>query len=669
FECVLPGVHCNIWIGLNNTVLDPAYPDEHDDGGTPGFINDDIWYFGYPWSAEGADAEEWDAPDPDNDGYYLPPGYRDWITGEDLLHIQQQFDENIHDKVVNYFGDYLPRPGPLGDEKIQILIFNIRDGLFWDPVNAPWFIMGYYSYYVAELNDANIFHMDSYQWWRRLGDPTEEWYGLWTLPLQYEQTFAHEFQHLVHRDNDYDELSWISEGCSMMAEYLCGYGFSPGHLSEYLIWWWDTSLVIWQNELSNYGAVFLFTFYMFEHYGGAPLIKDLVAEEANGIEGWNNVLKARGETKTFDEIFQDWAIAIYLDDPSICGGIYGYYNLDIGSADTEGYSLPLMIYTWNSWYDWFDMYVEGKYPNYGYNYPYGSQLPYTVNYVEFHGKKGASMLKVEFNGDDYCGIPAYSGTWEWYSDGTSYSWFRLGQGFSIPVTGATLKFMTYYEIEEHFDYGYVEVHDLEMDEWYTLAGIRTTSDLPEPHFNPNCDDGFNPPDYVAAGRWNALTGFSYGWYQEEMELPSEVWGHDIELFFTYWTDPFYLDMGWYIDDIEITNGVFPFDDVESGEGDWAANAGWYRTDGVVDNNFEVNFITILDLFGKKQLPVGTFVFTSSMDIDHDIEFGQHALVVVDVDYIVESYAVMVAANQPGVEHSFATYYEFKASVCGRTWRW
>jgi hypothetical protein len=658
FECVLEGDHANIWIGLNDTVWADGFTDEHDDNGTPE-ISDDTWYFAYPWSSEGGNATEWDAPDPDGDGYYLPPGYRDWITGTDLEHILDEFDNNIHDTVIDHFGMYDDRPGPLDDYKIQILIFNIRDGLFYDPITAPWFIMGYYWYYASNLNDANIFHMDSYQWWRRLGSPTVTYYGLGPLPQQYEGTFAHEFQHLVHRDIDLNEMSWVNEGCSMLAEWICGYGFSPGQISEYLIYWWDTSLVIWQGTLADYGVVFLWTFYMYEHYGGAPLIWDLVHEQANGIEGWSNVLLSHGITRTFDQIFQDWAIANYLDDTSVAGGKYGYYALDLPSEDTEWWDIPYTLWMWEFLYPGlFDTQVD-TYPTYGYNYPFGFSLPYVVNYVELFNDD-ISSVNLEFDGADYSGVLPYSGAYEWYSDGTAYSWFRLGQSFTIPEGGATLNFWTYFEIEADWDYGFVEVHDLSTDEWYTLQGVETVSSLPNSYTtdNPNCPDEFEPSSYFDAGRWNAFTGGSHGWYQETMDL-SMFTGHEIEIFFTYWTDPYTLELGWYIDDIEIPEIGF-FDDVESGEDGWVVNAGWYITDGVVINDFEVSIITITNFVFNGML-LDTWHLVSSMDLDEITEVGQEELVINYMKF-EQSYAIMVTANQPGYEHTFGTYYDFYADI-------
>lgn len=648
FECVLEGVHGNIWIGLNDTVW-PGNTVADYFVDNPGF-DDDEWHFMYPWS--------WNASGVIDPAY--PDGYHDIIYGKNLTYVLDEFDKHmgIWETDTTFFGMYADRPGPLDDYKIQILIFNIRDGLFWDPETAPWFIEGYFWSYASELNDANIFHMDTWQWYRRLGpDPQPSPTGGAPRPYEYEGTFAHEFQHLIHYDVDSDEMSWVNEGCSTLAEYICGYGFSPGHISEYLIYWWDTSLVIWQGQLSNYGAVFLWTFYMYEHYGGAPLIWDIVHEEANGIEGYNNVLLAHGFEKTFDEIFQDWAIANYLDDTSFADGIYGYYALDIPSADTEWWDIPYTMWLWEQLYpDLFDTIVDKLkgYPQVGWPYPYGVSLPYTVNYVEFSAR-GAYALKIDFDGDDYVGIIPHSGVYEWHSDGTAWSWFRLGQTFDLTgVTEATLKFWSYYEIETDYDYGYVEVYDVDAEEWYTLPGTMTVSTIPNPQDNPNCPDDVEPTAYLAAERWNAFTGFSGVWYQEEMDLTPFA-GHTIELYFTYWTDPYTLELGWYVDDIEIPEIDF-FDNVESGAGDWTYT-GWYITTGILENDFEVNFIQHVKATFPREEPF-EFTYVKHMNLDDETEEGSVLIPMINNRLVQFGSAVMVIAAQPGFEHTFSTSYLF-----------
>ncbi|MCK4480049.1 MAG: immune inhibitor A [Candidatus Lokiarchaeota archaeon] len=671
FDCVLEGVHCNIWIGLNPDVWPDGFQDEYVPGDC---FENDTWYFAYPWSSIGIDAVEAGAPDPDGDGYYLPPEYRDWITGADLIEIKDEFDNNIHDSVVDHFGEYMDRPGPLGDYKIQVLIFNMRDGLFYEPIEAGWFIMGYFWSKISEENNANIFHMDTYQWWRRQGHPTESFYGLGPLPVQYEGTFAHEFQHLIHYDVDSDELSWVNEGCSVLAEWICGYGFPAGHISEYLLYWWDTSLVIWQGTLADYGVVFLWTFYMWEHYGGDALIWDLVHHQDNGIEAWNDLLinEGYGNGKDFDAIFQDWALANYLDDTSIEGGIYGYYELDIPSEDTEGFSISLAMELWQSgsnmpFFDW----LVNNYPASGIPYPYGSSLPYVVNYVRFYKEGASHILTVEFDGDDTCGVSAHDGDYKWHSGGDAWAWFRLGQTFTIPEGGATLSFWNNFEIELDWDYGYVEVHDLTDDEWYTLPGTMTVADVGFNYQtdNPNCPYGFEPTDYYDADRWHAFTGSSGGWYQEFMDLTMFA-GHDIELYFTYWTDPYTLEAGWYIDDISIPEIGFS-DTVEDEEHGWTIYDGWFRSDILFENDFNVNFINIFNEYGKNGVLVESTYFIESMSLNPETEIGLHEAPLIDIGGY-ESYSVMVVANQPGFEHTHGSSYSFSADVHkveGYEWLW
>ena len=180
------------------------------------------------------------------------------------------------------------------------------------------------------------------------------------------------------------------------------------------------------------------------------------------------------------------------------------------------------------------------------------------------------FMRVCDNGEPY----AHSGVHCWYSDGTSNSWSSFYRTFSIPETGATLKFWNYYEIEADWDYGYVEAHDLNTDEWYTLPGLATISTLPARQDNPNCPPEYEPTAYYDTGRWNAFTGFSHILYEEEMDLTPFA-GHTIELDFTYWTDIYVLERGWYVDDIAIPEIGF-FDNVEGEGGDgWNVFGGWY----------------------------------------------------------------------------------------------
>lgn len=647
FDLILEGENCNIWIGLNDTITlrNGTVVSDYYDSDTETF------HFFYPWTSTG-----------DGDGHW--PGYHDTITMENLTYIVDQFDNIIYPTDTAFFG--MPVERPPGNTKIDILIFNMRDESFYSPETVTWYTAGYFSSAASLANNRNIIHIDTYEWPWRLGpDPPITPGGLYR-PYLVEGVIAHEFEHLIHFDRDFDEFLWVDEGCADFAGYLCGYGFPTGHIEEFLLYFWDESLTMWEGYLSDYGASFLFMFYLNEHYGGADTISSIVAEQANGIEGVNNVLKALGIPKDFDQIFQDWAIANYLDDTTFADGIYGYYALDIPSDDTEGMSIQLAMYLWNLVYgdDGFGWY-EDKYPASGYPYYYGVTKPYSVNYVIFeepklNGKR-PTTVKIEFDGEEYQRIPPYGGTYEWHSDVGNWQWNRLGQTFAIPADGATLTFWTYYEIEGDWDYGYVEVHDLDTDEWYTLPGIRTIDYVAYAQDNPNVPVGFEPADYEAAGRWNALTGFSEGWYQEVMSLALFA-GHTIELYFTYWTDGAWIEAGWFIDNIAIPEIGFT-DDVEAGANGWTPTGVslWYRTDGTLQiNDFKANFIQELKWEEEDEEFEETLI--RHMDIESATQQGSITIPLGDFKKKEYGSAVMVVANQPGFDTLFPAGYVYYATL-------
>jgi immune inhibitor A len=488
------------------------------------------------------------------------------ISHEQLVYLLGEFDNTIYPTVANVYGEPLPR----GDEgqKTWILIFNIRDESYYD-CSQTSYIAGYFSASESAENNKNIMHIDSYNWEDRVGPGVAR-------PYLYEGIFAHEFEHLVHFDIDPDEPSWVDEGLADLAGFLCGYGHFDGHLFNYIAYHPMTSLTFWGSGLEDYGASYLFQLYLFEKYGGAAFTSALVAEQANGIEGIERTLAAFGHRDSFDDVFDNWVVANYIDDTRKAGGKFGYDTLDIGSADTRGATIEWVLY--NFWWgepseaplevpsDWF----FGIEPQ-----------PYTAHYFRFNNKKAA---EVWVDGDDFSGTPPYSGTYEWYSDAEAWAWRSFYQTFDIPATGATLDFMTFYEIEDDWDYGYVEVHDLDTDEWYTLDAPGTVDYIAHAQDNPNTPDAREPTAYEAAGRWHAFTGVSGGWVPVSMDL-SPFAGHTIDVYFTTWQDGAFTLQMMYVDDIAIPEIGF-FDDVEAGEDGWTST-GWYVTDGILANGLNI----------------------------------------------------------------------------------
>ena len=550
----------------------------------------------------------YDLYDPVNDWYTFPNPSDIWrendtVSTDQLAYLLEEFDDNIYPTDTRIFGEPLPR-GAEG-QKTWVLIHNIRDESYYPtpPEQDPpiSYIAGYFSSAEDAANNKNMFHMDSYDWAHRAGDTDNYWFlddgdG---RPNLYEGVFAHEFEHLIHFDVDPDEPSWVDEGLADLAGFLCGYGHSVSHIYYYLFYHPIVSLTFWGNGLEDYGASYLFQLYLYEKYGGEAFVSALVQEQLNGIEGIEKTLKKLGHRRVkFKDIFDDWTIANYLDDDKRNQGKYGYETLEIGSwEDTRGYTIEATLM--NSFWgppDQGDFEVNSGYWGdllYGEEYGVEPQ-PYTAHYYRFNNDK---LSKVYMDGDDFAGTLPYSGSYEWYSDAGAWAWNSFYQTFDIPAGVTTLNFKTFFEIEYHWDYGYVEVYDHTTGNWSTLEAPGITWDFVWQHQdNPNVDgaDAIREPTaYEDVGRWNAFTGSSGDWLDISMDL-SAFAGHTVDLYFTTWQDGAYTEQMMYVDDIEITNGVLPFDDVENGEGAWLST-GWYIFDGMFDNGWDVTVITVKDV--------------------------------------------------------------------------
>ena len=142
---------------------------------------------------------------------------------------------------------------------------------------------------------------------------------------------AHEFQHLIHWGGDPDEELWINEGMSNHASIICGYpdaawdhvylGFLPDP---------DEDLLHWGNAYPDYGAASLFAAYFYDQFGGATATLALVQDSTNGTASVEETIAEMGFPQAgFRRVFGDWAVATYLDDPSVADGRYGYESYDI----------------------------------------------------------------------------------------------------------------------------------------------------------------------------------------------------------------------------------------------------------------------------------------------------------------------------------------------------
>jgi hypothetical protein len=165
-----------------------------------------------------------------------------------------------------------------------------------------------------------------------------------------EETLAHEFGHMLHWGRDhspeppvdpvkYWEDAWIDEGFATFAPVYLIEGISQQDVYDYGAFFAadpDISLIYFTGGL-NYNLVKLWMTFMYEHYGEENFISALINDQENGINGVVNTLASLGYPETFDESFEQWIIANYLDNKTYLNGRYGYFHYNFPVCVHAGY--------------------------------------------------------------------------------------------------------------------------------------------------------------------------------------------------------------------------------------------------------------------------------------------------------------------------------------------
>jgi immune inhibitor A len=149
----------------------------------------------------------------------------------------------------------------------------------------------------------------------------------------------------------------------------------------------------------------------------------------------------------------------------------------------------------------------------------------------------------------------FEGKYEWFSgsgDGLNQTLTR-----TLDLTGisqAMLRFQSWYDIEEDYDFGYIEISSDGGKQWRSLPGNITTL-VEDTH---------------------AITGKSDGWVEARFNL-SKYAGSKLMLRFRYSTDGGLTLPGWAIDQISIDATGFT-DNCENGNQGWTVQ-GWRIYEG------------------------------------------------------------------------------------------
>ena len=447
------------------------------------------------------------------------------------------FEQTIYPTNHKFFGSERS-PGPDGDVHINILSTRFQDaaGYFSTEDTYPRSLVPF-------SNQRNIIYLnlDALR-------PDND---------QFSADTAHEFQHLIHSYEAQHKTGWIDEGMGDLAIKLNGFpvlgvmetfGRNP-----------NTQLDTWATDPraagAHYAASYLFFDYTAQRFG-PEFTQSVIHAPGEGIDGIQAVLNTSAGGMRFEDLFADWAAANYLNDPSIENGRYSYANEPTFRISRE----PIL----------------GEFP-----------ISRTVNMSEyattyFSLQPAGGDVTVYFTGtttQQLLPVNAHGGKWMWYSNRADLSDMTLTRSVDLStVSKATLNFSTWYDIENNFDYGYVEVSNDGGKTWDILRGQHGSTE------NPN-GASYGP---AFTGRSGATDSQATAqWVQDQMDLTPYA-GKKVLLRFEYITDDAYNAPGWAVDDISIPE-IGLSDDVESGSNGWEAK-GFVRTDNVLPQNFIVQIV-------------------------------------------------------------------------------
>lgn len=447
------------------------------------------------------------------------------VTCDQVAYMLGQYGDNIYPTETDFFGppneltggdafldDLLALPPDYYADAAGrqiILVENIRDANYYDST-YPLYIAGFFTGAFEDYFDRNVMSIDAYDWVNRTGPSGAR-------PFLYEGVFAHEYQHLLHADYDADEENFINEGMSDFAEFLTGYHPAlAGHIAPAASNP-ENSLVVWGDQgdleiLTDYGQAYMFQLYLYEQFGKA-FTQALFHEPANGISGVQATIDARHVSRDFPEVFHDWQVALLIDSKKPAGGKYEFknetFNLNVGTPaapNPQAFDTP-------------------------------GAPPWGGDFIWINGDPKA-LGRLSFNGIDYSMFPT-----GWTSDG-SVLWGGTGDlldNWAIFETtgGGTLTFDAKYDLEETWDFGFVQVSTDGGHTWSSLANAGTRSDH-DPQAHPKVVE--NVPGF---------TGSTGGlWVPESFDLSAYA-GQTILVAFREVTDWSFFEGGWFIDNVMV----------------------------------------------------------------------------------------------------------------------
>ena len=263
-----------------------------------------------------------------------------WVMNNSIstTHAQNLADkfDDIYLPTVNLLGyEFGGRPGhPVpggrdGDPKVQILVYDFGIdgvvGFFWGKDHNDFGVQG--------SNQAEIFYINS-RWFS----------GQINIDAVYT-TLIHEFQHMIHfnvkriENSMQQSPAWYNEILSMMAEdviadfigitpsnqrhvirgriprLIAGYTVGGIPFAGYSV----EGITEWGGTLESYSTKYGFGAYLLRNYGGAELLRRIMANNQVGIASITAALNEIQPGLTFNEALLRYGEAIIFNSPMPAG--------------------------------------------------------------------------------------------------------------------------------------------------------------------------------------------------------------------------------------------------------------------------------------------------------------------------------------------------------------
>jgi hypothetical protein len=270
---------------------------------------------------------------------------------------------------------------------------------------------------------------------------------------------------------------------------------------------------------------------------------------------FDDVLAKLGVHRTANEVFGDWLIANFLNDRTLADGRYGYVHSSIHSATLPAAPVQAQFTLRPTIHQYAANYIDVAHT--------GGQ-PITLH---FAGSPTVPLLDT---------VAPPQGFW-WSNRGDS-----VDTTLTLPpldlrgVTHATLHYQIWYELEQDYDYGYVEVSTDGGKTWHAQRTDYTTK------IDPNGADLGNG---FTGKSCSARTLAQHCWLNESLDL-SAYTGRQVLVRFEQVTDDEVNWQGIAVAHLQVPEIGFDGDATAAG---WQA-AGWVRASNILAEHWIVQAI-------------------------------------------------------------------------------